>query len=87
MKALGETYGFAPCRRCLLSAMFILEDDVGVAKDVFRGEVVDIIARRRGIYGADPFIGLTVSRDEALHRLLQVVVDLGVQIRERYALS
>ena len=39
------------------------------------------------LYGTDPFVGLTISRDAALHRLLQVLVNLQLRLRERFALS
>src|SRR5262249_56743199 len=38
-------------------------------------------------YGDDPFVGLTISREAALHRLLQVLVNLQLRLRERFALS
>jgi len=67
--------------------MFILETEIGVAKDAFAVKFADIIARHEVLYGPDPFIGLTVSREAALHRLLQVLVNLQLRLRERYALS
>ena len=45
----------------------------------------DIIARHEVLYGPDPFIGLIVSREAALHRLLQVLVNLQLRLRERHA--
>ena len=47
----------------------------------------DIIARHEVLYGPNPFVGLSVSREAALHRLLQVLVNLQLRLRERYALS
>jgi hypothetical protein len=49
--------------------------------------IADIIARHEVLYGPDPFVGLTVSREAALHRLLQVLVNLQLRLRERYTLS
>jgi predicted nucleotidyltransferase len=86
LEAIGETYRFAHAA-IRLSAMFILETEIGVAKDAFAVKFADIIARHEVIYGPDPFIGLTVSREAALHRLLQVLVNLQLRLRERYALS
>jgi predicted nucleotidyltransferase len=86
LEAIGEPYRFAHAA-IRLSAMFILETEIGVAKDAFAVKFADIIARHEVIYGPDPFIGLTVSREAALHRLLQVLVNLQLRLRERYALS
>ena len=86
LEAIGETYRFAHAA-IRLSAMFILETEIGVAKDAFAVKFADIIARHEVIYGPDPFVGLTVSREAALHRLLQVLVNLQLRLRERYALS
>jgi predicted nucleotidyltransferase len=47
----------------------------------------DIIARHQVLYGLDHFIGLTISREAALRRLQQVLVNLQLRLRERYALS
>ena len=86
LEAIGEAYRFAHAAVRLL-AMFILETEIGVAKDAFAVKFADIIARHEVLYGPDPFVGLTVSREAALHRLLQVLVNLQLRLRERYALS
>jgi hypothetical protein len=86
LEAIGETYRFAHAA-IRLSAMFILENEIGVAKDAFAVKFADIIARHEVLYGPDPFIGLTVSREAALRRLLQVLVNLQLRLRERHALS
>jgi predicted nucleotidyltransferase len=86
LEAIGEAYRFAHAA-IRLSAMFILENEIGVAKDAFAVKFADIIARHEVLYGPDPFAGLTVSREAALHRLLQVLVNLQLRLREHYALS
>ena len=86
LEAIGETYRLAHAA-IRLSAMFILESEIGVAKDAFAVKFADIAARHEVLYGSDPFDGLTVSREAALHRLLQVLVNLQLRLRERYALS
>ena len=85
IETIGEAYRFAHAA-IRLSAMFILEGEIGVAKDAFAVKFADIIARHQVLYGPDPFVGLTVSREAALHRLLQVLVNLQLRLRERYAL-
>jgi hypothetical protein len=86
LEALGEAYRLAHAA-IRLSAMFILESEIGVAKDAFAVKFADIAARHEVLYGVDPFVGLTISRDAALHRLLQVLVNLQLRLRERFALS
>jgi predicted nucleotidyltransferase len=85
LQAIGEAYRFAHAA-IRLSAMFILESEIDVAKDAFAVKFADIAARHEVLYGSDPFTGLTVSREAALHRLLQVLVNLQLRLRERYAL-
>jgi predicted nucleotidyltransferase len=86
IETIGEAYRFAHAA-IRLSAMFILEGEIGVAKDAFAVKFADIIARHQVLYGPDPFVGLTVSREAAFRRLLQVLVNLQLRLRERYALS
>lgn len=86
LEAIGEAYRFAHAA-IRLSAMFILESEIGVAKDAFAIKFADIAARHEVLYGPDPFVGLTISPEAALHRLRQVLVNLQLRLRERYALS
>ena len=86
LEAIGKDYRFAHAA-IRLSAMFILESEIAVAKDAFAVKFADIVARHEVLYGADPFVGLTISREAALHRLLQVLVNLQLRLRERLALS
>ena len=86
LEAIGEAYRFAHAAASV-TAMFILETEIAVAKDAFAVKFADIIARHEVLYGPDPFAGLTVSREAALHRLLQVLVNLQLRLRERYVLS
>ena len=86
LEAIGEAYRLAHAA-IRLSAMFILDSEIAVAKDAFAVKFADIIARHEVLYGDDPFVGLTISREAALHRLLQVLVNLQLRLRERLALS
>jgi predicted nucleotidyltransferase len=86
LEAIGEAYRLAHAA-IRLSAMFILDSEIDVAKDAFAVKFADIAARHEVLYGADPFSGLTISREAALHRLLQVLVNLQLRLRERFALS
>jgi predicted nucleotidyltransferase len=86
LEAIGEVYRLAHAA-IRLSAMFILDSEIAVAKDAFAVKFADIIARHEVLYGDDPFVGFTISREAALHRLLQVLVNLQLRLRERFALS
>jgi predicted nucleotidyltransferase len=86
LEAIGEAYRLAHAA-IRLSAMFILDSEIAVAKDAFAVKFADIVARHEVLYGDDPFVGLTISREAALHRLLQVLVNLQLRLRERFALS
>ena len=67
--------------------MFILETEISVAKDAFAVKFADIIARHEVLLWARSFCrALGVARSD-LHPLLQVIVDLQLRLRERYALS
>jgi len=54
LEAIGETYRFAHAA-IRLSAMFILENEIGVAKDAFAVKFADIIARHEVLYWARSF--------------------------------
>jgi predicted nucleotidyltransferase len=86
LEAIGEAYRLAHAA-IRLSAMFILESEIDIAKDAFAVKFADITTRHEVLYGDDPFVGLTISREAALHRLLQVLVNLQLRLRERFALS
>src|SRR5215472_12635311 len=61
LEAIGEAYRVAHAA-IRLSAMFILETEIGIAKDVFAVKFADIIARHEVLFGPNLFAGLTVSR-------------------------
>jgi predicted nucleotidyltransferase len=86
LEAIGEAYRLAHAA-IRLSAMFILDSEIEVAKDAFAVKFADITTRHEVLYGDDPFVGSTISREAALHRLLQVLVNLQLRLRERFALS
>ena len=86
LEAIGEAYRFAHAA-IRLSAMFILESEIDTAKEAFAVKFADIAARHEVLYGPDPFAGLTVSREAASRRLLQVLVNLQLRLRDHYALS
>jgi predicted nucleotidyltransferase len=78
LEEIGEAYRLAHAA-IRLSAMFILESEIAVAKDAFAVKFADIVARHQVLHGSDPFAGLAISREPALHRLLQVLVNLQLR--------
>jgi predicted nucleotidyltransferase len=69
-----------------VSVMFVLQDELPAAADAFAVKFADIGRRRRVLFGADPFAQLAPSRDAQVARLTQVLVNLVLRLRARYAL-
>ena len=86
LAAIGEAYRLAHAA-ARLSAMFIRESEIASTQEAFAVKFADIAARHETIYGRDPFAGLTVSREALLWRTRQVLINLLLRLRERYALS
>jgi predicted nucleotidyltransferase len=86
LAAIGDAYRLAHAA-VRLSAMFILESEIAAASDAFAVKFADIATRHVVIEGRDPFAGLTVSPEAQRRRLHQVLVNLVLRLRERYALA
>ena len=69
-----------------LGAMFLLEDEIRDAVEAFAVKFSDILVRRRVIFGDDPFAKLEIPRAEILRHVKQVLLNLRLRLRERYAL-
>lgn len=69
-----------------LEAMFLLESEIPEAAEAFAVKFADIQDRHRVLLGPDPFARLEVTREATLRRLQQVLVNLTLRLRERYAL-
>lgn len=67
-----------------LRAMFILEAELRPATEAFAVKFADIARRRRVLYGSDPFASVSVSRDDAVFRLKQTLLNLTLRMREAY---
>jgi predicted nucleotidyltransferase len=70
-----------------LEVMFLEESEIDVAAQAFAVKFTDVLARHRVLYGADVFAGLEISREATLVRLRQVLANLILRLRERYALG
>lgn len=67
-----------------LKAMFLLESEVRPAIEAFAVKFADIMRRRRVVYGEDPFAALSISRNDTIRRLKQVLLNLTLRLRESY---
>ena len=66
--------------------MFIEEGELPLAMAAFAIKFDDILSRHRLLVGSDPFADLQIPRDAAIQRLRQVLLNLQLRLRERYAL-
>jgi predicted nucleotidyltransferase len=69
-----------------LEVMFLEQKELDVAAQAFAVKFTDILARHRVIHGSAAFESLQISRAATLTRLRQVLVNLTLRLRERYAL-
>lgn len=69
-----------------MDIMFILESEIDQASEAFAVKFTDILARHCVLYGNNPFTNRTIPRDATLRRLRQVLLNLRLRLRERYAL-
>ena len=67
-----------------LKAMFLLEEEVQPASQAFAVKFADVKRRRRVLYGEDPFAVVSVSREDAIFRLKQTLLNLILRLRESY---
>jgi predicted nucleotidyltransferase len=68
-----------------LSAMFLLEDEVGPASEAFASKFADMLRRRRVLYGTDPLAGVVVPRGAMRARLRQELLNLAIRWRAAFA--
>jgi predicted nucleotidyltransferase len=68
-----------------LEVMFLEEPEIDLAAQAFAVKFTDILARHRVLHGEDVFSNLKISREATLNRLRQVLLNLALRLRERYA--
>jgi predicted nucleotidyltransferase len=66
-------------------AMFVLESELPAAAEAFAVKFDDMGRRRRVLFGADPIAGLSISRAAKKQRLCQILMNVTLRLRERYA--
>jgi predicted nucleotidyltransferase len=69
-----------------VEVMFLLEDELPGAAELFAVKFNDICNRHRVLYGNDPLVGLQIDAGELRRRLREVLLNLAIRLRERYAL-
>lgn len=69
-----------------LDIMFILESELDQASEAFAVKFADIISRHIVLDGDDPFAQRSIPREAAIRRLKQILLNLRLRLRERYAL-
>jgi predicted nucleotidyltransferase len=67
-----------------LRTMFLLQDELKPASQAFAVKFGDIARRRLVLYGSDPFVWLLISRDDAIFRLRQTLLNVMLRLRETY---
>jgi predicted nucleotidyltransferase len=67
-----------------LRAMFLLREELRPATQAFAVKFADIARRHVVLYGEDPFAQVEVSRDDAIFRLKQTLLNLTLRLRETY---
>jgi len=69
-----------------LEVLFLLESELKPATEAFAVKFSDILSRRRVLFGPDPFAALVIPPEAVRRRTLQVLLNLMLRMRERYAL-
>lgn len=69
-----------------LDVMFLLESEIEPVMDAFAVKFADILTRRRVLFGSDPFVNLVIAPEAIRRRTMQVLLNLMLRMRERYAL-
>jgi predicted nucleotidyltransferase len=69
-----------------LDVMFLVETEIEPVMDAFAVKFSDILSRRRILFGPDPFVNLVIPPETVRRRTMQVLLNLMLRLRERYAL-
>jgi len=65
-----------------LRAMFVLEDELRSAAELFAQKFADILRRHRLVFGQDVLAALKIPRQAEVFRLRQILLNLVVRLRE-----
>lgn len=67
-----------------LRVMFLLEQEINAATELFAQKFADILRRHRTIHGAEVFAVIQIPRDAKIFRLRQVLLNLTIRLRGAY---
>ena len=70
-----------------LAVMFLKSTEVAAAVESFAVKFADIKARHRVLLGRSPFDSMQITREAALRRVQQVLLNLELRLRERYVME
>jgi predicted nucleotidyltransferase len=70
-----------------LEVMWLLAAEIPAAADAFAVKFIDIVRRHRVLFGDDPFAEAIVSRQAAISRLGQVLLNQMLRLRAGYAID
>jgi predicted nucleotidyltransferase len=70
-----------------LTVMFLKSAEIDAAVESFAVKFADIKARHRVLLGTSPFDTLQITREAALRRVQQVLLNLELRLRERYVMD
>ena len=70
-----------------LTVMFLDKSELAHAMEAFAVKFTDIKARHRVLYGKSPLESVEISRDAAIRRVRQVLLNLTLRLRERYVID
>jgi predicted nucleotidyltransferase len=70
-----------------LTVMFLKSAEIEAAVESFAVKFADIKARHRVLLGKSPFDALQITRESALRRVQQVLLNLELRLRERYVVE
>jgi predicted nucleotidyltransferase len=70
-----------------LAVMFLETSELAHAFEAFAVKFTDIKERHRILFGRSPLDSVEISRDAAVRRLRQVLLNLTLRLRERYAMD
>jgi hypothetical protein len=70
-----------------LTVMFLEGAELPYAMEAFAVKFSDIKVRHRVLYGSSPLESLPISREAAVRRMRQVLLNLTLRLRERYVID
>jgi predicted nucleotidyltransferase len=67
-----------------LRPMFLLSDEIPAAIRFFAPKFADVLRRRVVLFGEDPFVAVSVSRDAEIRQLKQQLLNITLRLRSAY---